>query len=67
MERAARLDRLLRRDKAKLTMDRVGYMTHPDWVAGAEFAVPRDVWEPQVATMVGLASTAEWYREQGWL
>ena len=67
MERAARADWLLRRDKAKLTLDRVGYMTHPDWVASREAQVPQAVWEPQVPTMVGLEQTARWYRENGWL
>ena len=32
---AARVDRLVRRDKAKLTPDRVRYFCHPDWVVTA--------------------------------
>ncbi|HEX8055822.1 MAG TPA: NAD(P)-dependent oxidoreductase, partial [Novosphingobium sp.] len=32
MEWAAKADGMLRGAKAKLTLDRVGYMTHPDWV-----------------------------------
>ena len=60
-------DRLVRRGNAKLTADRVGYFCHPDWVASANKAAPRDLWQPQIATDQGLRATAGWYREQGWL
>lgn len=63
----ARIDRLLRGDKARLTPDRVGYMAHPNWVASSGKAVPRAVWQPQIAGEQGLAATARWYREAGWL
>jgi len=60
----ARLDTLLRGPKAKLTMDRVGYMTHRDWVVVDR---PSEaLWVPQVETVAGLKATAEWYRAQGW-
>ena len=64
---AAGIDRVLRGDKAKLTADRVGYMCHPNWVVRSDRAVPADVWTPSVKTTTGLKSTAEWYRQQGWL
>ncbi|OYW45496.1 MAG: epimerase [Sphingomonadales bacterium 32-68-7] len=64
---AARADRVLRGGKAKLTLDRVGYMSHPDWVSRPERAVPAELWAPQIDTAAGLALTARWYREQGWL
>jgi uncharacterized protein YbjT (DUF2867 family) len=64
---AARLDRLLRRGKAKLTPDRVGYMTHPDWVSRPDHAVPAEFWQPWIGTPEGLKDTARWYREHGWL
>lgn len=64
---AARVDGLLRGQKARLTEDRVGYMTHPNWVVRSAFAVPKMVWEPQTGGTNGLAATAAWYREQGWL
>lgn len=64
---AARVDGLLRGQKARLTEDRVGYLTHPNWVARSAFAVPKVVWEPQTGGANGLAATAVWYREQGWL
>ncbi|MCP5395930.1 MAG: NAD(P)H-binding protein [Sphingomonadaceae bacterium] len=67
LERAAKLDRMLRRDKAKLTADRVGYMTHPDWVCSKRAQVPPAIWTPQVATREGMKATAKWYREAGWL
>jgi nucleoside-diphosphate-sugar epimerase len=64
---AARLDRLFRRSRAKLTPDRVSYYCHPDWVAAAERQPPAALWSPQVRTPTGLRDTAEWYRRQGWL
>jgi nucleoside-diphosphate-sugar epimerase len=63
----SRLDRLVRRGKAKLTPDRVAYFCHPDWVASAERAVPETFWRPEIATSQGLRDTAGWYRERGWL
>jgi len=63
----ARLDKALRGAGAKLTADRVGYMTHPDWVCRPDKAPPVDLWQAQIATAEGLAETARWYREQGWL
>ena len=67
LERAARADRFLRRHRAKLTLDRVGYMSHPDWVVSHAARPPRALWEPQVPTEEGLKATARWYRENGWL
>ena len=64
---AAGFDRLARGDKAKLTADRVGYMTHPNWVARSAMAVPADIWTPKIATADGLRSTAQWYRARGFL
>lgn len=63
----ARADRLLRRGNAKLTDDRVGYLCHPDWLAGAGNEPPPARWKPQVETRMGLHATAGWYREAGWL
>ncbi len=64
---AARIDGLVRGDKAKLTPDRVGYMSHPNWVARSDRSVPQAVWSPAIAGPDGLAQTADWYREAGWL
>ncbi len=64
---AAGFDRLARGDKAKLTPDRVGYMTHPNWVSRSNMAVPPDIWKPRIPTDEGLKSTADWYRKEGWL
>ncbi len=64
---AAKADRLLRGDGAKLTPDRVGYMVHPNWVSRFDRAVPSDIWQPKIGGEIGLKSTAEWYRAQGWL
>lgn len=67
LERAARADRFLRRDKAKLTLDRAGYMAHPDWVVSHGARPSAALWEPLVPTREGLKATAKWYREAGWL
>jgi uncharacterized protein YbjT (DUF2867 family) len=67
MKGASRIDRLVRRDKAKLTADRVRYFCHPDWVVTARRRPPPALWEPQIRTPTGLKQTASWYIEQGWL
>ena len=67
MQGASRIDRLVRRDKAKLTPDRVRYFCHPDWVVTAQNRPPEALWTPQVRTPTGLKRTAEWYQAQGWL
>ena len=67
LEWVARADRAVRRDKAKLTLDRVGYMCHPDWTVSDGARPPADLWQPQIATDAGLYATAAWYRDMGWL
>lgn len=67
LERVSRVEKALRGSKARLTLDRVGYMTHPDWVVGAEAAVPKTIWRPLVRTNEGLKATAAWYHESKWL
>jgi uncharacterized protein YbjT (DUF2867 family) len=67
MAGAAQVDRLVRRDRAKLTPDRVRYFCHPDWVVTAEARPPASLWAPSIRTQTGLKATAEWYRAQGWL
>lgn len=64
---AARADKMLRGDRAKLTADRVGYMLHPNWVARSDRAVPAQVWTPQITGEAGLKQTAQWYEDEGWL
>ncbi len=63
----ARADRLVRGRKARLTVDRVGYMTHPDWVADPARHVPQALWKARIPTREGLKSTAHWYRKKKWL
>lgn len=62
---AARGDRLVRGDKAKLTPDRAAYMAHPDWVSDPAKRPPADLWQPQIGLDEGLAETARWYRAKG--
>lgn len=64
---AAGIDRLVRRDRAKLTADRVSYFCHPDWVARPELRPPPHVWTPAIRTPTALKATADWYQAQGWL
>ncbi|MEE4537076.1 MAG: NAD(P)H-binding protein [Erythrobacter sp.] len=64
---AARADRLVRGEHAKLTADRAGYLAHPNWVARSASAPPSNVWEPLIEGEEGLKSTAAWYRAEGWL
>ena len=67
LDAAAAGDRLLRGDRAKLTADRVGYMSHPNWVARSDRRVPLGIWQPRIAGEEGLEATAEWYKREGWL
>lgn len=64
---AARLDRLLRGGKAKLTPDRASYMVHPDWITTPGMQPDRAFWHARQDTREGLKQTARWYREAGWL
>ncbi|MCL6741076.1 NAD(P)-dependent oxidoreductase [Sphingomonas sp. RB56-2] len=63
----AKVDGWIRRDRAKLTADRVAYFCHPDWMVDPGRGAPEELWKPEVATEQGLADTAKWYREAGWL
>jgi len=63
----ARIDRLLRGDKARLTPDRAAYFCHKDWVCKAAMQPSPHLWRPAIATDEGLAATARAYREKGLL
>ena len=67
LDLAARGDRLVRGDKARLTPDRASYMAHPDWTANPALRPDPALWRPAIGLADGLRSTAEWYRTQGWL
>jgi nucleoside-diphosphate-sugar epimerase len=67
LQLAARIDGLIRRDRAKLTPDRAAYFCHPDWTVEASRGAPKTLWTPEIETEQGLADTARWYREAGWL
>lgn len=64
---AARADQFLRRDRAKLTVDRAAYFSHRNWVVEPKRAAPKGLWRPEILTPDGLRQTANWYREAGWL
>jgi nucleoside-diphosphate-sugar epimerase len=63
----AAIDCLIRGRNAKLTSDRAAYFAHEDWAAEPSRAVPSSVWTPRIPADEGLADTAQWYREHGWL
>ena len=63
----AGIDRLIRKDKARLTPDRASYFCHPDWTARASLHPPAAIWKPRIETEAGLAVTATAYREKGYL
>ncbi|QJQ31384.1 NAD-dependent epimerase/dehydratase family protein [Sphingomonas lacunae] len=64
---AARGDRLVRRDAAKLTPDRARYMAHPDWTSDPAKRPDPTLWRPYIGPEQGFADTARWYCEHGWL
>ena len=64
---AAKGDRLFRGSKAKLTADRVGYLSHPDWTVDPAKRPDSTLWRAEVPTPHGLAATASWYRANGLL
>ena len=63
----AKVDRLIRRDGAKLTSDRVSYFCHDDWTIDPQRRPPAQYWQPQIETRKGLKDTAKWYRQNDWL
>ena len=67
LKAGGRLDRLVRRDRAKLTPDRARYIAHPDWVATDGARPPAELWQPERGTDEALADTVRWYRNEGWI
>lgn len=63
----ARIDEFVRGREAKLTRDRAAYFAHPDWTADPAKGVPHSLWRPSIPTDDGLAATARWYRDHGWI
>ena len=64
---AAKTDRLLRGDGAKLTADRVGYLCHPDWLSDPARRPHPALWRAEIEASAGLAQTVAWYRANGLL
>ena len=67
LKTAGQLDTLVRRRRAKLTLDRARYIAHPDWVATHGAGPPAELWRPERDTGDALAETVRWYRGEGWL
>jgi UDP-glucose 4-epimerase len=64
---AAKVDGALRGRRARLTPERAAYFAHPDWTCSSGALVPKSLWKPAIETRAGLARTAQWYRDAGWL
>lgn len=64
---AARADKAFRGSGARLTQDRVGYMSHADWTSDPAHRPDPALWTPDTPTPAGLAATADWYRAHGLL
>jgi uncharacterized protein YbjT (DUF2867 family) len=67
LKAGGRIDKLVRRSRAKLTPDRARYIAHPDWVATSGACPPRELWRPAIETGDALAETVRWYRRENWL
>jgi len=67
LQLGAVIDQVVRRERAKLSVDRAAYFSHRDWVIRSELRPPPKLWKPGIDTRQGLAETAEWYRANGWL
>ncbi|HVF37140.1 MAG TPA: NAD-dependent epimerase/dehydratase family protein [Sphingomicrobium sp.] len=67
LDLGARIDRIVRRGRAKLTADRVAYFCHPDWTVDPARGVAQALWRATIDTEDGLSDTVSWYRAQGWL
>jgi uncharacterized protein YbjT (DUF2867 family) len=63
----AKVDHLVRRDRAKLTADRVNYFCHDDWTIDPQKRLPTQLWQPEIETRKGLKDTANWYRQNDWM
>ena len=63
----ARIDRRARGPRARLTLDRAGYLAHPDWSVDPAKRPPPELWTPRIPLDEGMAATAAWYRAQGLL
>ena len=67
LKAGGRIDKLVRRGRAKLTPDRARYIAHPDWVATSGACPPVELWRPEIDTGDALAETVRWYRREDWL
>lgn len=63
----ARIDRLLRGNRARLTADRAAYLCHPDWMIDPAKRPAAGLWTPRISGEEGLRETAASYRAAGLL
>ena len=63
----ARIDQIIRRERAKLSPDRAAYFSHRDWAVDPSKYPPERLWQPEIDSESGLAETATWYEREGWL
>jgi nucleoside-diphosphate-sugar epimerase len=50
-----------------LSLDRAGYLAHPDWTANSAPLLALGLWRPETGLAAGMAATALWYRDKGLL
>jgi uncharacterized protein YbjT (DUF2867 family) len=62
---ASAIDRRWRGASAKLTRDRLSYLSHPDWVS--RLRPDPSLWSSRTDTRAALRETALWYRAHGLL
>lgn len=48
-----------------LSLDRAGYLAHPDWTADSRDLLALGLWRPETSLSAGMTATAHWYRSQG--
>ena len=51
----------------RLSLDRAGYLAHPDWSADSRPFLALGLWQPETALAEGMTTTARWYRTMGLL
>lgn len=68
MTAASFVERKLRRANSHLTMDRVRYYNHPDWIVSPDKLPPEDLLANfNTSFHSGLSDLYQWYKSENWL
>lgn len=57
----------LGRRPVMLVPGKIREITHPDWSVDPATMPPAALWQPRIGLAEGFATTANWYRSQGWM